>query len=212
MARLRGCRVQNLAWVWLFSAGLLVLASPMAPAATAGLGPREVIQHLYSELLYTMKHAAALGIKGRFRKLEPLIFGTFDVPFMARLTIGPLWYSLPPEQKYQAAQAYGRYIAAIYADRFDGYNGEKLEVFGTRKIPHGVLVRSQIVKSDGKPVTLNYLVHDNVIGWQIRDVYETGTISELATQRSEFARTLRRGGIAGLIAALNKKTANLLKP
>lgn len=75
-----------------------------------------------------------------------------------------------------------------------------------------MVVLSQIVKSDGKPVTLNYLIHDNVIGWQIRDVYETGTISELATQRSEFARTLRSGGIEGLIAALNKKTLDLLKP
>jgi phospholipid transport system substrate-binding protein len=212
MPRFRRSRLHKLARLWLFSAGLLILASPIAPAATPALGPRAVVQHLYSELLYIMKHAAALGVRGRYQKLEPLIFGTFDVPFMARLTIGPLWATLPPEQKYQAAQAYGRYITAIYADRFDGYNGEKLEVFGTRKIPHGLLVRSQIIKSDGKPVTLNYLVHDNVIGWQIRDVYETGTISELATQRSEFSRTLRRGGIEGLIAALNKKTADLLKP
>ena len=204
----RGSRLQTLARIWLLPAGLLILAAPIAPA----MGPRAVVQHLYATLLDTMKNAQALGIRGRYQKLEPLIFGTFDVPFMARLTIGPLWASLPPEQKYRAAQAYGRYVAAIYADRFDGYAGERLEVFGERKIPHGMLVRSQIVKSDGKPVTLNYLVHDNVIGWQIRDVYETGTISELATQRSEFARTLRTGGIEGLIAALNRKTANLLKP
>lgn len=212
MPRFRRTRLQKLAGLCLFSAGLLILGSATSPAATLGLGPREVIRHLYSELLDTMKHAAALGVKGRYDKLRPLIFGVFDVPFMARLTIGPLWYRLPPEQKYRAAQAYGRYIAAIYANRFDGYAGEKLEVLGDGKIPHGVVVLSQIVKSDGKPVTLNYLIHDNVIGWQIRDVYETGTISELATQRSEFARTLRSGGIEGLIAALNKKTLDLLKP
>jgi phospholipid transport system substrate-binding protein len=211
MPRFRGSRLLKLARPWLFAADLLFLASPIGSAAAA-MGPRAVVQHLYGELLDTMKHAAAMGIEGRYRKLEPLIFGTFDVPFMARLTIGPLWATLPPEQRYQAAQAYGRYIAAIYADRFDGYAGERLDVFGERKIPHGMLVHSQIVKSDGNPVTLNYLVHDNVIGWQIRDVYETGSISQLATQRSEFARTLREGGIEGLIAALNRKTANLLKP
>lgn len=212
MPRFRQSRLQKFARLWLFAAGLLILAAPIAPAATPGMGPRAVVEHLYATLLDTMKNAQALGIRGRYQKLEPLIFGTFDVPFMARLTIGPLWAGLPPEQKYRAAQAYGRYVAAIYADRFDGYAGERLEVFGERKIPHGMLVRSQIVKSDGKPVTLNYLVHDNVIGWQIRDVYETGTISELATQRSEFARTLRTGGIEGLIASLNKKTGELLKP
>jgi phospholipid transport system substrate-binding protein len=205
-------RLQKLARLCLFSVGLSTLASFTSPASTPGFGPQEVVRHFYSELLDTMKHAAALGLNGRDQKLQPLIFGTFDVPFMARLTIGPLWYQLPPEQKYQAAQAYGRYIAAIYANRFDGYAGQKLQVLGERKIPHGVLVRSQIVKSDGEPVTLNYLVHDNVIGWQIRDVYETGTISELATQRSEFYGFLHSGGIQGLITALNKKTADLLKP
>jgi len=157
-----------------------------------------------------MQHAAALGAKGRYQKLEPVIFGTFDLPFMARLTIGPLWAGLTPEQKYRAAKAYGRYVTAVYADRFDGYSGEKLEVLGEQKIKRGMLVRSQIIKSTGEPVTLNYLVHDNEIGWQIRDVYETGTISELATQRSEFALTLRTGGIEALIASLNKKADDLL--
>jgi phospholipid transport system substrate-binding protein len=183
----------------------------MAPAATPTLGPRAVVQHLYSALLDTMQHAATLGVQGRYQKLQPLIFGTFDLPFMARLTIGSLWASLPPEQKYRVTQAYGRYITAVYADRFDGYSGERLEVLGEQKIPHGMLVRSQIVKSDGTPVTLNYYTHDNVIGWQVRDVYETGAISELATQRSEFAQILRTGGIEGLIAALNKKADDLLK-
>ncbi|HJU15982.1 MAG TPA: ABC transporter substrate-binding protein [Stellaceae bacterium] len=211
MPGFRQSRLHKLVRLWLFSAGLLIVASPLSSAATPGLGPRQIVQHLYGALLDTMKQASALGARGRYRKLEPLIFGTFDLPFMARLTIGPSWAGLPPEQKYQATQAYGRYITAIYADRFDGYSGEKLEVLGEQKVSHGMLVRSQIVKSDGEPVTLNYLVHDNVIGWQIRDVYETGTISELATQRSEFAQILRTGGIEGLIASLNKKADDLLK-
>lgn len=211
MPRFRRFRLHKLARLWLFSAGLSILASSTAPAAAPAPGPREVVQHLYVVLLDTMQHAAALGAKGRYQKLEPLIFGTFDLPFMARLTIGSLWAGLTPEQKYRATQAYGRYVTAVYADRFDGYSGERLEVLGEQKISHGVLVRSQIVKSDGKPVTLNYFVHDNVVGWQIRDVYETGEISELATQRSEFARILRSGGVEGLIASLNKKAADLVK-
>jgi phospholipid transport system substrate-binding protein len=201
----------KLARLCALSAGLLVAAVPVSRVASAGLDPRGVIRHLYAELLDTMKHAADLGVKGRYEKLEPLIFATFDLPFMARLTIGPLWAGLAPEQKYRVARAYGRYVTAVYADRFDGYAGERLEVLGEQKIRHGMLVKSQIIKSDGEPVTLNYLVHDNVIGWQVRDVYETGTISELATQRSEFAAILRSRGIDGLIASLNKKADDLLK-
>jgi len=202
-------RLQKLAGLSLLLAGSLIFASPISPAATPGPGPTEVIQHFYGELLDTMKHAATLGAKGRYQKLEPVIFRTCDLPFMARLTIGSLWSGLTPDRKQQATRAYGRYITAVYASRFDGYSGERFEVLDEQKIKHGMMVRSRIIKSDGEAVTLNYMVHDNAIGWQIRDVYETGTISELATQRSDFARILRTTGIDGLIAVLNKKADDL---
>jgi phospholipid transport system substrate-binding protein len=189
---------------------LVGAALPISPAwAVPGPGPSEVVQRLYGELLDTMKQATALGAKGRYQKLEPLILRTYDVPFMARLTIGSTWAGLTPDKKREAAKAYGRYITAVYANQFDGYSGEKLEVLGEQKIRRGVLVKSRIVKSDGQPVALDYMVHDNEVGWQIRDVYETGTISQLATQRSDFSQILRTGGIDALIAALNKKADDL---
>ena len=45
--------------------------------------------------------------------------------------------------------------------------------------------------------------------WQIVDVYLAGTVSELATRRSEFSGILKAQGINGLIAALNGKAAAL---
>src|SRR5216683_420457 len=199
-------RLQKLAGLSLLLAGSLIFASPISPAATPGPGPTEVIQHFYGELLDTMKHAATLGAKGRYQKLEPVIFRTCDLPFMARLTIGSLWSGLTPDRKQQATRAYGRYITAVYASRFDGYSGERFEVLDEQKIKHGMMVRSRIIKSDGEAVTLNYMVHDNAIGWQIRDVYETGTISELATQRSDFAQILRTTGIDGSLSSTKKPT------
>ncbi|TMJ72578.1 MAG: ABC transporter substrate-binding protein [Alphaproteobacteria bacterium] len=88
-------------------------------------------------------------------------------------------------------------------------SGERLDVTGEQKIKRGTMVQSRIVKSDGEPVSINYMVHDNAVGYQIRDVYVTGTISELATKRSEFATILRTNGIDGLIASLNKKADDL---
>jgi phospholipid transport system substrate-binding protein len=198
--------IRKLAGFGLLLAGSLIL-SPM-PAAAASSGT-EVIRQFYAQLLDTMQRAAALGVKGRYQKLEPIVFAAFDVPYMARLSIGPAWAGLTPDQKKRASRAYGRYVAAVYATRFDGYSGERLEVLGEQKIRRGTMVKSQIVKSDGEPVSINYLVHDNAVGYQIRDVFLTGTISELATRRSEFATILRSNGIDGLIASLNKKADDL---
>ena len=187
-------------------AGLL-FSAPVSPAAAAG--PSDTIRNFYAVLLDTMRQAQQLGPRGRYQKLEPVVLKTFDIPYMAKLSIGPGWASLTPEQRKQAAHAYGRYVAAVYATRFDGYSGERLEVTGEQKIKRGTMVQSRIVKSDGEPVQINYMVHDNALGYQIRDVYVTGTISELATKRSEFATILRTSGIDGLIGSLNKKADDL---
>ena len=178
-----------------------------APATTGA--PTDVVRNFYGVLLDIMQHAAPLGPKGRYQKLEPVVRGTFDVPFMARLSVGPTWRSLTPEQKRRAVQAYSRYIAAIYASRFDDYAGEKFEVLGQQQIKHGTLIKTHIVKSNGEPVAINYVVHDNDNAWQIRDIYLSGSISELATRRSDFANILRTSGIDGLIDSLNKKADDL---
>jgi phospholipid transport system substrate-binding protein len=128
---------------------------------------------------------------------------------MARLSVGPTWTRLTAEQKRRAVQAYSRYIAAIYATRFDDYAGEKFQVLGEQQIKHGTLIKTQIIKSNGEPVSINYVVHDNDTAWQIRDIYLSGSISELATRRSEFSAILRSNGIDGLIASLNKKADDL---
>jgi len=82
-------------------------------------------------------------------------------------------------------------------------------VLGEQQIKHGTLVKTRIVKSNGEPVSINFILHDNDIAWQIRDLYFEGAISELATRRSEFSAVLRSSGIDALIASLNKKADDL---
>ena len=54
-----------------------------------------------------------------------------------------------------------------------------------------------------------FILHDNDIAWQIRDVYLDSAISELATRRSEFSALLRTSGVDALISSLNKKADDL---
>jgi phospholipid transport system substrate-binding protein len=102
-------------------------------------------------------------------------------------------------------ESFGRYISAIYADRFDSYDGQKLQVTGEQPTTAGVIVRSQIFKASGEPVNVDYMMRRNGDSWLISDIYLNGAISEVATRRSEFAAILKSQGIDGLIAALNRK-------
>jgi phospholipid transport system substrate-binding protein len=197
--------VQKLAG-WLVVAGLLLLA-PAAGATSPG--PTDVVRNFYAQLLDVMQHSATLGPRGRYQRLEPIVLRMFDVPYMARLSIGPSWARLSTDQKHRAAEAYGRYLTALYATRFDGYSGERFEVLGEQQVKHGTMIKSRVVKSNGEPVLINFVLHDNDIAWQARDVYLDSAISEVATRRSEFAAILRTSGIDALIASLNKKADDL---
>jgi phospholipid transport system substrate-binding protein len=108
-------------------------------------------------------------------------------------------------QRQQVMESFGRYISAIYADRFDSYAGQKLQVTGEQPNAAGIMVRSQIVKANGEPVKVDYVMRRNGEGWLISDIYLDGAISEVATGRSEFAAILRTDGVDGLVAALNRK-------
>ncbi len=57
---------------------------------------------------------------------------------------------------------------------------------------------------------LNYLMHDTPAGWKATDVYLNGTISELATRRSEFSAILRDGGPKALVDRLKQQTEKQL--
>jgi phospholipid transport system substrate-binding protein len=186
--------------------GLAVLSYP-AHAAPASGG--ETVQGLYDALLNTMKNGRTLGQSGRFTQLEPVIRRTFDISSMARLSVGSSWGGMTEAQRQQVVESFGRYIAAIYADRFDSYAGQKLQVTGEQPSAGGVMVKSQIVKANGEPVKVDYMMRRNGEGWLISDIYLDGAISEVATRRSEFAAILKSDGIDGLIAALNRK-ADLL--
>jgi phospholipid transport system substrate-binding protein len=187
----------------------LALTALSPPAAAMGAGGTDTVRSLYDTLLTTMRNGPALGAHGRFAQIAPVVRRVFDIPFMTRLAVGPEWASLSEAQRQQVSQAFERYIAAIYAERFDSYSGERLQVTGEQASAGGTMITSQIVKSNGEPVHINYLMRQNGGMWQIADVYLDGTISELATRRSEFASILRTQGIAGLIQTLNTKANTL---
>ena len=182
--------------------GLAMLSFPVHAAPASG---GDTVQGLYDALFSTMKNGRTLGQSGRFAQLEPVNRRTFDIPSMARWSVGSSWATLTEDQRQQVTESFGRYISAIYADRFDSYDGQKLQVIGEQPAVAGIMVRSQIVKANGEPVNVDYMMRRNGDNWLISDIYLDGAISEVATRRSEFAAILKSQGIDGLIAALNRK-------
>ena len=187
------------------AAATLLFLSLAFPASVLAAGPEDSVNAFHETLISTMKDGRTLSESGRYARIEPVVHRLFDLPLMSRLAIGASWSTLSPAQQQIAIAAFGAYIAATYADRFDSFSGQRMEVVAQQPSSSGMIVRTRIIKSNGEPVSVDYAMRQNDGAWQISDVYLDGTISQLATQRSEFGAILRREGFEGLIATLQRK-------
>ena len=94
---------------------LVALAASSNPGSATAGSASDTVQGLYNTLLVTMKNGSTLGESGRYAQLAPVIRRSFDLPIMARLSVGPTWVELTPAQQQQMTESYGRYVSAIYA-------------------------------------------------------------------------------------------------
>jgi phospholipid transport system substrate-binding protein len=210
MPTVRGlCRRQAL----LGAAAMLVGVALPARGQDRDVDPATVpIRTFYDALLASMKQADQLGLRGRYDKLAPVIRSTFDLAAMTRIAVGPDWNAIPPDQQAALLDSFARMTIATYANRFAGYSGQSFEIDPEVQPRNtGRIVRTKLLRPPEEPVTLNYLMHASGDTWKIVDVYLSGTISELATQRSEFTAILKSGGPGALIESLRQQVERLMR-
>ncbi|MDH3211747.1 MAG: ABC transporter substrate-binding protein [Myxococcales bacterium] len=196
---------------WPRASALILAVALLAPVARADdPAPTRLIDRLHADLLGVMQEAEALGFKGRYERLAPLLNECFDLPFMAEKSVGRYWRTASEEDRARLLETFRRFIVSNYAGRFTGYSGQRFETLGDEPaLRDTVLVRSRIVDPVEEPIDLDYRLRRVNGSWKIIDVYLNGTVSELALRRSEYSTLIQREGIGGLLAALDAKIADL---
>lgn len=193
---------------YVLSALLLFFAGSAAAASDPAAARIEAFD---SSLISIMKEGSSLGVMGRYRRFEPLVEDTFDLPLMTRFAVGPSWASMSDAEHQALIRAFTRLTAASYAHNFDRFDGERFEVLpdvqtrGADKI-----VQSRLTPRGKAPVALVYRMRQSGGGWKIVDVYYDA-ISQLTTRRSDFAGPLASGGEKGLASHIEAASAKLLR-
>src|SRR3954469_18362932 len=103
-------------------AGTAIMSPSLRPAVAAEqqqAAPTEIISKFYDGLTASMRDGPSLGGEGRYRKLEPLVEATFNLPLMTQVAVGPRWSSLAPDQQSKLIDAFRRFTIASYASHFD---------------------------------------------------------------------------------------------
>ncbi|HMM74668.1 MAG TPA: ABC transporter substrate-binding protein [Gammaproteobacteria bacterium] len=196
-------------WTVFIRSCALLLCGALANAAVAAdaPAPTAVVEKLHGTLLTMMKDAATLGYEGRVNMVAPVLDGTFDFETIGRVVTGRYWKDFIADTRDRFVATFARLSAATYADNFDGYAGETFETLSEEVKKGAALVKTRIVKRDGKPVSLNYVLNQRDGEWRIVNVIADG-VSDLALKRSEYGAVIAKEGIDALIAKLNAKIAS----
>lgn len=167
----------------------------------------QVVAHFQDVLLSVMKDANRLEFKGRFERLEPAVKQSHDLARIAHLTIGRHWRSLDAQQKTRFVDTFSRLIIATYAHQFHTYSGESFNRKTVQALKRGrLLVRTELIKSNGKHVHLDYVLRYRKSRWRIINIIADG-VSDLALKRAEYSNVIRQNGIDHLLSLLEKKIA-----
>ena len=192
----------------LFYACLFLLVSGTAGAAEMD-GPAATVERFHGKLLSVMQRAEELGYRGRYEELEPYINGCFDIPFIANVVLGRYRDQVSEAQKTEFTGLFSRSSSATYASRFDGYGGEEFVEISREPMKRGrVLIRTELRRPDGDPVSLDYLLHEKQGKWYIISVSADG-VNDLSLKRAEYAAVIKEKGFNGLVKEILSKIAEM---
>lgn len=175
--------------------------SPMLLADEAAL--RSTIEQFHTVLLDVMKSDAEF--QQRYTTLETAIDATFDMETVSRMSLGTPWRKLETNARQEFTQLMRELITATYADRFDSYNDQQFEILGVAEPrPGRWLIRTQLLRKSGKPVSLDYYFK----GQRVFNVVADG-VSDLAVRRADYTAVLNAEGFQGLLDSVRANIAGL---
>lgn len=163
-----------------------------------------VVQAFSDALIDSMRSGASIKFSERSARLAPVIERSFDLPLTTRLAVGPPWSTFAAADQTALVAAIRRMTIAEYARNFSSWNGETITVDAKPNVRAGdALVRTTLKRKGKDPVVIAYRMRQSGGRWKIVDVLFNGSVSQLATRRSDYAQIVKRGGAKALIAHLN---------
>jgi len=149
-------------------------------------------------------------LKQREEAFRELLRRGFDMPFIARISLGRNWKAIDAADQKIFIELFGEFVLKTYAPRLGSFDPKLFHVESAEdKGRVDTLVNTRIDQAGGGGAIR--------AGWRLRlvngeprivDIIVEG-ISMTLNQRSEFASVVSRDGVSGLIEMLRARTETL---
>jgi phospholipid transport system substrate-binding protein len=127
----------------------------------------------------------------------------FDTNFSAQLVLGRYWRSATPEQRQHFIDAFYHSLLTNYGSALVDFTADRLKIFPTKVDPESTraTVRTEVKRSNGDRVSVNYYLRKTPQGWKAWDVVIDG-ISYVNSYREDFGAQIEQQGIDAVIKRL----------
>jgi len=150
--------------------------------------------------------------------IEDILIPHIDFITASKYVLGNSWDSASKAQKLGFIKAFRTLLLRFYSTALTEYlnsHDEKLTMslmsfYDPGEAVNGqLIVRSKVSPKTGKPVPINYQMHNTSKGWKVFDVSVEG-VSVITTYKTSFASEIKQSGLDALIASLKQRNAKLL--
>ncbi|MDG2048875.1 MAG: ABC transporter substrate-binding protein [Myxococcota bacterium] len=189
--------------------GVAVATAEEEAAVVETSSPAEVVESIHEALIECMKGSCGPGFQARYDRIVAELDEGFDLPFMARISIGRAWQALSPAQRKEFVELSRRYSAANYASNFDGYSDQSFKTLGEEPAARGtILVKTEFVQPTDDNVKFDYRLRKTNGRWRVIDVTLDGKVSEMTLRRADYTSVIDRDGYPALVEAVQQKINN----
>ncbi len=139
------------------------------------------------------------------QKLENILTRAVDLEGVARSALGKNWEVATPAQRKKFLDAFKQRFRKATADQFtEDYRNTVVKYFPEVPDEGGVKVPTEVTIK-GEPTHIDYVMRRVGADWRIVDII-VDDVSTVDNYRSSFGRIVKKEGMDGLIARLNKGT------
>ena len=189
---------------------LATLAAAFLPAfAFAEEAPDTLVKRVSDEVVAIIKSDKEMqsGNSAKVVELaEQKVLPHFDFERMTRLAVGRNWAQATDAQKQALIKDFRTLLVRTYSTSLSQYRNQTIEVKPSRVGPQDkdAVVRTAVIQQGGPPIPIDYSMEKADGGWKVFDVVIDGA-SLVTTYRGTFNDQVQRGGIDGLIKALQER-------
>ena len=134
--------------------------------------------------------------------IDDVVKNSYDLEKMGKIIIGIDWKQMDTKTQKEFINVFKRFISVNYFRRFNKINELHFEHQTVTNIEDKFKLARVILTADNEKLKIDYLLSFKNEKWKIFDVLIDGSISEVATKKSDFKKIIKEEGVSGLVKNL----------